>query len=143
MKRLSFSVLFVLVCAIVSVAGKPKVAVIGPALLLPPAPPLVLIAPGISVIPEFDHEVFVVSGLYWTFFDGDWYKRKGPKAKWIKVKLKHVPPGLVKIPRGKYLKFAPGKPLKPKPHKPGPAKAKHHKGKPGSRHRGPKGGKRK
>jgi hypothetical protein len=121
-------VLIVTILVSAGTAGKPKVVVVGPPFFLPPVPPLVVISTGISVIPDFDHEVFVLSGFYWTFFDGHWYKSAGPKAKWIKVSIKHVPPGILRLPRGKYLKFKPGKPPGASPHMNKTRKGKGNKG---------------
>ncbi|MDF1564294.1 MAG: hypothetical protein P1V51_14690 [Deltaproteobacteria bacterium] len=66
-------------------------------------PATVVVAPGIRVVPEYEHEVFFVGGHYWHLHDGHWYRAKSLKhPKWKKWKHKDVPPGLRKLPPGKY-----------------------------------------
>lgn len=65
-------------------------------------PPTVVISPGIYVVPEVAHEVFFVDGVYWTRHPNGWYRSKSHRGGWVLVPARRVPPGLVKLPPGKY-----------------------------------------
>jgi hypothetical protein len=70
------------------------------------APPaLVVVSPGIQVVPDFDEEVFFVDGYYWTRRDDAWYRTHDYKGGWVVVEHDHVPPGLVKVPPGQYKRW--------------------------------------
>lgn len=95
-------------------------------------PPLVVIEPGIRVIPDVDVEVFHADGFYWTQRDGDWYRSSEPRAGWVRHPHGY-PPGLAKMKPGKYKRWKPGPAAKaPKAYKAG---------KPGKGPKGEKGGK--
>jgi hypothetical protein len=72
-------------------------------------PALVVIQPGVMVVPEVQHEVFFVDGVYWARHDGGWYRAENPHAAWFGVQTKVVPAALVKIPPGKYKNWKPSK----------------------------------
>ena len=73
-------------------------------------PPLVVIQPGVQVIPEIDHEVFFVDGAYYARHNDGWYRADNPHAgAWFGVAPNAVPVALVKIPPGKYKKWKPAK----------------------------------
>jgi hypothetical protein len=73
-------------------------------------PPLVVIQPGVQVIPEVEHEVFFVDGAYFARQDGGWYRAPSPHAgAWTAVPPQVVPVALVKIPPGKYKNWKPSK----------------------------------
>jgi len=78
-------------------------------------PPLVVIQPGVQVVPEVDHEVFYVDGVYWARHDGGWYRAAEPRGAWVGVPVPGVPMALVKIPPGKYKKWKPAKAKKGAP----------------------------
>jgi hypothetical protein len=66
-------------------------------------PPMVVIQPGVQVIPEIQHEVFFVGGVYYARHNGGWYRAPRPHgAPWVGVAPNHVPASLVKIPPGHY-----------------------------------------
>ena len=68
-----------------------------------PAPPtLVLIEPGIQVVPDYDGEVFFTTGFYWIERDGHWYRTADHRGGWTVVERVAVPGGLVVLPKGKY-----------------------------------------
>ena len=69
---------------------------------LPPQPPLVVVQPGIQVVENWNEEVFFVGGWYWVRRDGGWYRARSPRASFVWVERRHVPPGLVRIPPGQY-----------------------------------------
>lgn len=68
-------------------------------------PALVVVAPGIRVVPGHDHEVFFVGGWYWTRHHKHWYRSRSHRAKWKKVRVGAVPSGLRKSPPGKYRRY--------------------------------------
>src|SRR5438105_648873 len=65
-------------------------------------PPLVVVSPGIQVVPDLDEEVFFDDGWYWTRRDDVWYRTRDYHGGWVVVEHEHVPPGLVKVPPGQY-----------------------------------------
>jgi hypothetical protein len=82
---------------------------IGPRIVLPAQPVVVFASPGIYVVPDYPFEVFLVSGFYWSLHSGYWYRCAGPGKTWVKFETGKVPPGLVKIPPGKYKNWHPAK----------------------------------
>ncbi len=72
-------------------------------------PPLVVIQPGVQVVPEVQHEVFFVDGVYWARRDGGWYRAENPRGGWFAVPPHAVPAAIVKIPPGKYKNWKPTK----------------------------------
>ncbi len=73
-------------------------------------PPAVVIQPGVQVIPEIDHEVFLVDGVYYARQEGGWYRAPSPHAaSWAAVAPKAVPVALVRIPPGHYKNWKPSK----------------------------------
>lgn len=91
-------------------------------------PPMVVIQPGVQVIPEIQHEVFVVDGVYWARHNGGWYRAASPRAAWMGVPPASVPVALVKIPPGKYKAWKPEKQKKAKKFKSGGEPGGHGKG---------------
>jgi hypothetical protein len=66
-------------------------------------PPMVVIQPGVQVIPEINHEVFFVDGAYYARQGGGWYRAPSPRAeRWVGVPVQAVPVALVKLPPGHY-----------------------------------------
>ncbi len=73
-------------------------------------PPMVVIQPGVQVVPEIDHEVFFVDGAYYARHHDGWYRAENPHAaSWFAVGPRAVPVALVKIPPGKYKNWKPSK----------------------------------
>jgi hypothetical protein len=72
-------------------------------------PPVVVVQPGVQVIPEISHEVFLVGGAYWTRHDGGWYRAPNPRSGWVVAPVHTVPAALVKIPPGHYKNWKPEK----------------------------------
>ena len=81
-----------------------EVSVSLPTLRFEVQPQLVIIAPGIQVVPDYDEEIFFVSGWYWHRRGNHWFKAKDHHGGWVLV-TQGVPPGLVRIPPGKYRHF--------------------------------------
>lgn len=69
---------------------------------IPVNPPLVVVQPGIQVVENWDEEVFYTGGFYWVHRDGYWYRATSPRARWVYVEPRRVPPGLVRMPPGQY-----------------------------------------
>ncbi len=73
-------------------------------------PPPVVIQPGVQVIPEIDHEVFLVDGAYYARQGGGWYRAPSPHAaSWVYVQPHAVPTALGKLPPGHYKNWKPSK----------------------------------
>ena len=67
------------------------------------APPVVEVKPGLFVVHDYDEEVFVVDGQYWTRgSDGRWYRSRDYRGGWAAAPAPAVPPILVRTPRGRY-----------------------------------------
>src|SRR5688572_14555376 len=67
-------------------------------------PPLVVVSPGIQIVPDYDEEIFFVSGFYWVRRDGKWWKARDHRASWVLVPS-GVPASLVKLTPGRYRNF--------------------------------------
>ncbi|HVE85700.1 MAG TPA: hypothetical protein VND93_22755 [Myxococcales bacterium] len=66
-------------------------------------PPLVVVEPGIQVVPDYDEEVFFVDGWYWVRRDGRWFHARDYRAGWV---FAPAPPAtLVRLPPGKYRRW--------------------------------------
>jgi hypothetical protein len=65
-------------------------------------PRLIVIEPGIQVVPMVNEEVFFVDGFYWVRRDDRWYRSQDHRRGWIYVDHRGVPPRLVRIPGGHY-----------------------------------------
>ncbi len=65
-------------------------------------PRLVVVSPGIQVVPDMDREVFFVDGWYWVRNDGGWVRSRDHRGGWVVVPGRRVPPGLARIPPGRY-----------------------------------------
>ena len=63
-------------------------------------PPLVVVEPGIQVVPDYPEEVFFVDGWYWVRRDGRWFHAHDYRAGWSYVAA--PPPALVRLPPGRY-----------------------------------------
>jgi len=68
----------------------------------PEPPPLVVVQPGIRLVPELDEEVFFVSGFYWVRRGDIWYRTADWHGGWQPVRRGWVPPGLMRLPPGRY-----------------------------------------
>jgi len=77
---------------------------------LPVAPPLVQVQPGIQVVEGFHDEVFFSAGWYWCRRPDGWYRARGPRASFDWVDRRSVPPGLVRMPAGRYRDWRRGGP---------------------------------
>jgi hypothetical protein len=73
-----------------------------PTIRFPAPPALVVVAPGIQVVPEHDEEIFFTDGFYWHRRDGHWFRSKDHEGHWAVVEEKIVPPGLIRMRPGEY-----------------------------------------
>jgi hypothetical protein len=86
-------------------------------------PQLVVVQPGIQVVPNVEEEVFFTSGWYWVRQDGGWYRSHSPRGGgWYYVQPERVPHGLVKIPPGHYRRWQPPRPRAAQAPRPAPAR---------------------
>ena len=68
-----------------------------------PAPPqLVVVQPGIQVVPDYDEEVFFSNGWYWLRRDESWYRTRDHRGGWVMVPRRAVPVALYRMPPGHY-----------------------------------------
>lgn len=72
-------------------------------------PPLVVVSPGIRVVPDCDQEVFYTNGFYYVRHDGGWYRSRSHRGGWVLVPGRGVPPGLARMPPGQYRHWKPQK----------------------------------
>jgi hypothetical protein len=99
MKRLILTFAFAL--SVVPSLARAQVAVdvrIG----FPAPPPLVVVSPGVQVVPDYGEEVFFVNGWYWLRRDAVWYRTRDHRGGWVVVPQRTVPAALVRIPPGQY-----------------------------------------
>jgi hypothetical protein len=72
-------------------------------------PGLVVVSPGVQVVPEVDEEVFFTDGYYWVRRDEAWYRSRVHTGGWALVPVRTVPARLVKVPPGHYRRWKPAK----------------------------------
>lgn len=65
-------------------------------------PPLVVVHPGVSVVRDFDEEVFYADGYYWARQDRSWFRSHDHRRGWARVDQRHVPAPLAQAPPGRY-----------------------------------------
>jgi hypothetical protein len=68
----------------------------------PSPPPLVVVTPGVQVVPDYDEEVFFSDGWYWLRRDERWYRTRDHRGGWVMVAPRMVPASLVGLPPGQY-----------------------------------------
>src|SRR6185295_18778232 len=66
----------------------------------PQPPPLVLVEPGIQIVPYYPDEVFFVDSWYWVRRENRWFRARDYHGGWAYVSA--PPRALVRIPYGKY-----------------------------------------
>jgi hypothetical protein len=65
-------------------------------------PPLVVVRPGVSVVRDYDDEVFYSDGYYWARQDQGWYRTRDHRGSWAQVEERQVPEIIVRSPPGRY-----------------------------------------
>lgn len=69
-------------------------------------PPLVVVEPGIQVVPDFEEEVFFVDGWYWHRGPrAVWYRTRDYRGGWVACEPHVVPARLVRLPPGHYKRW--------------------------------------
>jgi hypothetical protein len=68
-------------------------------------PPLIVIQPGVSVIRDYDVEVFYANGYYWSRRDQTWFRSHDHRGTWARVDDRHVPAAIAKSPPGHYRNY--------------------------------------
>jgi hypothetical protein len=72
----------------------------------PEPPPLVVVRPGIQIVPEFDEEVYFTGGFYWVRRDDNWFRcRDYHGGHWAPATPVMVPVGLRRIPPGRFAHY--------------------------------------
>jgi len=79
-------------------SGEAEFRVVLPVVL----PPLVVIEPGVSVVRDYDEEVFHADGYYWVRQDRSWYRSRDHRSGWVRVDQRHVPAPVARAPPGRY-----------------------------------------
>lgn len=75
-------------------------------------PALVVVSPGVMVVPDYDREVFFSNGFYWYHDRGVWFRTRHHHGGWVRVHGRYVPRGIVRYPRGKFVRFRGGHPYR-------------------------------
>lgn len=70
-------------------------------------PQLVVVAPGVQVVPDVDEEVFFVDGFYYARHGDGWYRSKHHRRGWVLVPGHRVPARIVKFEPGRYRRWKP------------------------------------
>jgi hypothetical protein len=68
-------------------------------------PPMVVVQPGVQVVPDVDEEVFFHNGWYWVRRDDGWYRSRSHRHGWLYVRGDRVPRRLVMLPAGQYRRW--------------------------------------
>jgi hypothetical protein len=68
-------------------------------------PQLVVVTPGVQVVPDVEHEVFLVDGFYWARHGDGWYRSRSHRGGWVLVPARGVPAKLTSLPPGKYKRW--------------------------------------
>lgn len=80
-------------------------------------PQMVVVQPGIRVVPDIEEEVFFTNGYYWCRHDDGWYRTRDVRGGWYYMEPGRVPPGLTRMPPGQYRKWHP---MAGRPYRGGP-----------------------
>lgn len=73
-------------------------------------PALVVVSPGVMVVPNYHHEVFFSNGYYWMHDRGVWFRTRNHRGGWVRVNGRFVPRAIVRTPRGRFVRYHGGKP---------------------------------
>ena len=93
----------------VSVSGGIQVEAHVPTIQFEAAPALMVVAPGVMVVPDQDREVFFADGFYWYNMSGAWFRTRSHRGGWVRVAYARVPQPIIRLPRGKFIRFRGGK----------------------------------
>lgn len=93
----------------VSVSGGIEVEAHVPTIQFEAEPALVVVAPGVMVVPDYQREVFFADGYYWYNVSGAWFRTRSHRGGWVRVAYARVPQTIIRMPRGQYRHFRGGK----------------------------------
>jgi hypothetical protein len=63
-------------------------------------PPLVVVSPGVQVVPDYDEEVYFVGGYYWMRNGNTWFRSRDHRGGW--AVYAHPPRAIVRFKPGQY-----------------------------------------
>ncbi len=109
----------------VSVSGGVQVEAHVPTVQFEAEPALVVVAPGIMVVPDSEREVFFARGFYWYNMNGAWFRARSHRGGWVRVTYAGVPQGIIGMPRGKFRRYHGGKLYRRAGHVPRPRPIAH------------------
>ena len=87
-----------LAAALPARAGDTFTAELAVVLSLPVRPALVVVQPGVQVVPDYEEEVFYASGGYWLRRGPTWFRAPRPSVAFALVPSARVPIVLAKLP---------------------------------------------
>jgi hypothetical protein len=96
----------------VSFSAGVNVHVAAPTVRFVAEPELVVVAPGVMVVPNYDREVYFANGFYWVYDGGVWFRTRNHRGGWVRVSGRYVPRGILRTPRGRYVHFHGGRPYR-------------------------------
>lgn len=93
----------------VGVSGGIEVQAHVPTIRFEAEPALVLVTPGVMVVPNHEREVFFADRHYWYNVNGAWFRTRSHRGGWVRVATDRVPIAIVRLPRGTYRHFRGGR----------------------------------
>jgi hypothetical protein len=81
-----------------------------PAVLLPPAPPALVVVPGTAVYyaPDVSVNLFAYRGRFYSFHEGGWFYATSHRGPWTAIAVDRVPGPVVAVPVTYYRVPPPG-----------------------------------
>lgn len=71
-------------------------------------PPLVVLQPGVHVIEDYDDDLYIVDGRYYTRRGRHWYRAHDHRGHWKRIHHRHVPRSLVGFRPGEHRRWRRG-----------------------------------
>lgn len=72
-----------------------------------PAPHLVMVAPGVWVVENYDRAIYYSDGVYWQYIDGIWYRSPYYDSGFARVDVAIVPRVIVGAYRPSHIHYRP------------------------------------
>jgi hypothetical protein len=63
---------------------------------------LLVVQPGVSVVRDYDEEIFFSNGYYWARQDQRWYRARDGRSQWSRMDDRNVPVAIVQSPPDRY-----------------------------------------
>jgi hypothetical protein len=101
MRKLIVGLFVFLLAAAAPAQAQLRIQVILPTVL----PQLVVVEPGVQVVPDIDEEVFFSDGYYWVRRDDRWYRARDYRSEWRYVEVRRVPDTIVRFEPGRYRRW--------------------------------------